>query len=77
MKAPPGSGDRHHQGDRWADILSSLPLDPIRIAWDFPGERDIDEQASPSSPEERARTWGCSEREVRLFEELPTKFRTK
>jgi len=33
------------EGNRRADILAMLPLDPIRIAWDFPGERDIYEQA--------------------------------
>ena len=123
------------EGNRRADILASLPLDPIRIAWDFSGERDIYEQAVTAfaergfssfstpllygfsdlpedmylrllritelehelgiaiqaepmgylapflkrrpSPAERARAWGCSEGEVRRFEELLKKFRTR
>ena len=122
-------------GDRRADILAMLPLDPIRIAWDFPGERNIYEQAVTAfakrgfssfstpllygfsdrpedmylrllriielelelgiaiqaepmgylapfrkrrpSPGERAQTWGCSEEEVRRFEDLLKKIRTR
>lgn len=122
-------------GDGRADILARLPLDPIRVAWDFPGERNIYEQAVTAfakrgfssfstpllygfsdrpedmylrllriielereleisihaepmgylapfrkrrpSPAERARTWGCSEEEVRRFEDLLKKFRTR